>query len=316
MSNATPLVSVSMICYNAENFIAAAIEGVLRQQVAFPIELVIGEDNSTDNTRKICEDFAGKYPKIIRLLPPGPNLGIGGNTARTMGSCQGKYIAVCDGDDIWIDPLKLKRQVDFLEQHPDYGVVYTDVETVSETGAPAADPEQDMIREMYAEGEIFFKLLGANFINNSTAIFRRKLIADLFISPDRSYQIPDHIRWLHIATRAKVHFINYKSTLYRKHTNGLSVAVPESKIRGNRRALRRALFDIILLYDQNNRAPLPRLERILLFRRILSLLLRGPGNLNMRLRVLRLLPKYFPGPIGLIQLALHKATILKSLQST
>ena len=135
MVHNSPLVSVSMICYNAEAFIAESIESILNQKVDFPIELVIGDDCSKDNTRQICETYAEKYPEIIRLLLPENNLGIGGNTARTMGSCRGKYIAVCDGDDIWIDPHKLKRQVDFLEQNPHYGVVYTDVETVSETGA-------------------------------------------------------------------------------------------------------------------------------------------------------------------------------------
>lgn len=307
MAVAAPLVSVSMICYNAETYIAAAIEGVLRQQVDFPIELVIGDDNSSDGTRKICAEYAEKYPDIIRLLPPRANLGIGGNTARTMGSCLGKYIAVCDGDDIWADPMKLKRQVEFLEQHPAYGAVYTDVETISETGEPADDPDQDSIREMYAQGEVFTQLLGANFINNSTALFRRELISDLIIAPDRTYQVPDYIRWLHIAARANIHFIDYKSTLYRKHTSGLSVAVPKEKIQGNKRAVRRALYNIFSLYDQNNPGRKAGLERILLFRRIMSLVFIGPGSLSQRLRMLRLAPKYFPGIRGLLHIARSKA---------
>ncbi len=296
-----------MICYNAETYIAAAIEGVLRQQVDFPIELVIGDDNSSDGTRKICAAYAEKYPDIIRLLPPRANLGIGGNTARTMGSCLGKYIAVCDGDDIWTDPLKLKRQVEFLEQHPAYGAVYTDVETISETGEPADDPDQDAIREMYAQGEVFTQLLGANFINNSTSLFRRELISDLVIAPDRTYQVPDYIRWLHIAARARIHFIDYKSTQYRKHTGGLSVAVPKDKIRGNKRALRHALYQIFWAYDQNNSGGLSGLERILLFRRIMALVFVGPGDLGQRLRMLRLAPKYFPGIRGLLHIARSKA---------
>jgi len=310
MPNNPPLVSVSMICYNAEAFIAGSIEGVLHQKIDFPVELVIGDDCSQDSTRKICEEYIQEYPQIIRLLPLEPNMGIGANTARTMGSCRGKYIAVCDGDDVWADPFKLKRQVDFLEKNPEYGVVYTDVETISETGEVLADPEQEAIREMYAKGAVFTKLLGANFINNSTAVFRRDLIASLFISPDRSYQIPDYIRWLHIAARAKVHFIDHKSTLYRKHAAGLSVAVPQDKILGNRRALRRSLYHTLLLFHKNNTPLSDRLERILLFRRILSLVIRGPGSWKERLRMLLLASKYFPGISGLISLGRQKAAKL------
>ncbi len=301
-----PMVSVSMITYHAEAYIREAIEGVLRQQVDFPIELVIGDDCSTDDTRRICEAYVQKYPGIIRLLPAEANMGIAANTARTMGSCRGKYIAVCDGDDIWTDPLKLKQQVDFLERNPAYGIVYTDVETISETGEPVADVEQDEIREMYTQGDVFIKLLQANFINNSTAVFRRELIADLVIAPDRSYQIPDHIRWLHIATCAKVHFINYKSTNYRKHSSGLSVAVPVEKIEGNKRMLRQYLYRILPKFHRYNHTPLDRAERSVVFRRILSLALRGPGTTAIRWRILRLAPSYYPGLSNMIKISVSK----------
>lgn len=300
------MVSVSMITYHAEAYIREAIEGVLRQQVDFPIELVIGDDCSTDDTRRICEAYVQKYPGIIRLLPAEANMGIAANTARTMGSCRGKYIAVCDGDDIWTDPLKLKQQVDFLERNPAYGIVYTDVETISETGEPVADVEQDEIREMYTQGDVFIKLLQANFINNSTAVFRRELIADLVIAPDRSYQIPDHIRWLHIATCAKVHFINYKSTNYRKHSSGLSVAVPVEKIEGNKRMLRQYLYRILPKFHRHNHTPLDRAERSVVFRRILSLALRGPGTTAIRWRILRLAPSYYPGLSNMIKISVSK----------
>ena len=304
--NETPLVSVSMIAFHAGAFIARAIEGVLNQRVAFPVELVIGDDCSRDNTRAICEAYAEKYPGKIRVLPQEPNLGIGANTARTMGSCRGKYIAVCDGDDIWTDPDKLQRQVDFLEKNAGYGAVYTDVETISDTDEPIPDKEQDLIREMYAHGDVFIPLLQANFINNSTAIFRRDLIANLAIQTDRSYQIPDHIRWLHIAAQAKIHFLNYKSTQYRKHAAGLSVAVPDHKILGNRRMLRYSLLNSIPIFVKHNTKPLLRPERIVLFRRTFSVILRGPGPVKMRLSLLPLAVKFFPGVSGMIAIGLSK----------
>ncbi len=306
LQSSTPLVSVSMITYNAEKFIGAAIEGVIGQQVDFRIELVVGDDCSTDHTRLICESYAAQYPDIIRVLPPGPNLGIAANTRRTMGSCRGKYIAVCDGDDIWTDPLKLQRQVDFLESHPGHGIVYTDVETISESGALVDDEEQEIIRGMYSSGYVFFKLLQANFINNSTAVFRREWIADHVVYPDRSYQIPDHIRWLHISIRGKVQLLAYKSTQYRKHSQGLSVAVPHSKIVGNRRMFRQSLYHIIPTFHRHYTGALNREEKTLLFRRMLSLLFRPPGSLGDRIRILRLLPAYFPGFRGTVQLAYSK----------
>ena len=312
MKRQTPLVSVSMICYNAQEFIAEAIEGVLKQELDFPLELVIGDDCSKDQTREICERYAREYPKIIRVLPKEKNLGIGGNTARTMGQCTGKYIAVCDGDDVWTDRLKLKKQVVFLESNPDYGVVYTDVTTISETGSILDDREQDETRKMYSAGEVFFKLLQANFINNSTAIFRRKYLIDHVVFRRRSYQIPDHLRWLHIAARSKVHFINEKSTAYRRHSSSLSMEVAPELIEGNRRAFQLSLFKAILDFHQHNKRELRQKEKRVLFRKMLSVLFRNPGSLKMKWRILVSMPKYFPGFRSFFQLAWAKTAALFS----
>ena len=110
-----------------EAFLGEAIQGVLQQKTEFPIELILGDDCSTDETLKIAHEYAAKYPDMIRVLAFKENLGIAGNTARTLEECHGKYVAICDSDDAWSDPLKLQKQVDFLEQNQDYGIVYTDV---------------------------------------------------------------------------------------------------------------------------------------------------------------------------------------------
>ena len=117
MNNVT--VSVLMITYNHENFIREAIEGVLMQKTDFPIELIIGEDCSTDGTRKIVMEYASKYPDIIRPLLPDSNLGMMKNFIETMQAATGKYIALCEGDDYWTDPYKLQKQVDILNKLPD-----------------------------------------------------------------------------------------------------------------------------------------------------------------------------------------------------
>jgi glycosyltransferase involved in cell wall biosynthesis len=126
MSQKKIMVSVYMITYNHEQFISQAIEGVIMQQTNFPLELVIGEDCSTDNTRKICMEYQTKYPDIIRLLLPEKNIGMQQNSMKTFQSCIGKYIAICEGDDYWTDPYKLQKQVDFLESNEEYIITYHD----------------------------------------------------------------------------------------------------------------------------------------------------------------------------------------------
>ncbi len=116
-----PLVNICMITYNHEPFIREAIEGVLMQQTSFPYILVIGEDCSTDNTLEICQEYARTYPEKIQLLTEEQNLGMLPNFKRTLEACTGKYIALCEGDDYWTDPLKLQRQVEFLEENVMFG---------------------------------------------------------------------------------------------------------------------------------------------------------------------------------------------------
>ncbi|MEW6115771.1 MAG: glycosyltransferase [Nitrospirota bacterium] len=121
-----PLVSVKMITYNHAPFITQAIEGVLQQKTDFPFELVIGEDCSTDGTREIVFEYQKKYPDIIRVITSDKNVGMKKNGLRTVKACTGTYIAFCEGDDYWHHPGKLQKQVDYLERHPECGLVFTD----------------------------------------------------------------------------------------------------------------------------------------------------------------------------------------------
>ena len=121
-----PLVSVKMITYNHAPYIAQAIEGVLQQKTDYPFELVIGEDCSTDGTREIVFEYEKKYPDIIRVITSEKNVGMKKNGYRTTKACRGKYIAFCEGDDYWHRTDKLQKQVDYLESHPDCGMVSAD----------------------------------------------------------------------------------------------------------------------------------------------------------------------------------------------
>jgi glycosyltransferase involved in cell wall biosynthesis len=120
-----PLVSVKMITFNHAPYIAQAIEGVLNQKVNFPIELVIGEDCSTDGTREIVFNYQKKYPNIIRVITSENNVGMKKNSYRTTKACRGKYVAFCEGDDYWHRLDKLQIQVEYMEAHPECGLLHS-----------------------------------------------------------------------------------------------------------------------------------------------------------------------------------------------
>lgn len=120
------LVSVDMITYNHEKFLAKAIEGVLMQETSFKYELIIANDCSPDNTKSVVEHFINNHPKgdVIKYYEHVNNIGMQSNAIFTLNCCKGKYIAICEGDDYWTDPYKLQKQVDFLESNSDYSVHY------------------------------------------------------------------------------------------------------------------------------------------------------------------------------------------------
>lgn len=115
------IVSICCITYNHEKYIGQAIEGFLMQETNFEFEILIGEDCSTDRTRQILDDYLLKHPdKKIKIITSESNVGANNNAVRVFKAVRGKYIAICDGDDYWTDPLKLQKQVDFLEQNERY----------------------------------------------------------------------------------------------------------------------------------------------------------------------------------------------------
>ena len=116
-----PLISVAVITYNQQETVAQTLDSILMQKGDFDLELVIGEDCSSDNTWGICQNYAKRYPEIVRLLPNTHNLGIMANYARTVLACTGKFIGEIAGDDYYYDDHALAKQKEFLQQHPDYG---------------------------------------------------------------------------------------------------------------------------------------------------------------------------------------------------
>ncbi len=135
-SNAEIMVSVSMLVYNHERWVAKAIESVLMQETNFRYELIIAEDCSTDNSRNIIEKYAKSYPNIIRAYYNPVNLGMDLNDQQNDARVRGKYYAILEGDDYWTDPHKLQIQVDFLENNPEYSGCYHSVKVVDENDEP------------------------------------------------------------------------------------------------------------------------------------------------------------------------------------
>lgn len=131
-----PLVSICTATYQHASYIGDCIESILNQKTNFPMELIIGEDQSTDGTREICKKYAEEHQEKIRLFLRDRNTScvfnengkriFGFNGKWTRKSARGKYIALCEGDDYWTDPLKLQKQVNFMENNSEVIMTYHD----------------------------------------------------------------------------------------------------------------------------------------------------------------------------------------------
>lgn len=125
------IVSICIVVYNHENYLAQAIESVIKQQTDFQFEIIIGDDCSTDNSQEIIKNYSEKYSNIIAVLRD-KNLGATRNGMDLISKAKGKFIAWLDGDDFWIDKNKLQKQVDFLENNIEYCAIGTRSKVVDE----------------------------------------------------------------------------------------------------------------------------------------------------------------------------------------
>jgi|JI10StandDraft_1071094.scaffolds.fasta_scaffold53173_2 glycosyltransferase involved in cell wall biosynthesis len=185
------LVSVCMITYRQEPFIGQAIDGVMAQYLNGAMELVISDDMSPDGTRAICLDHQRRNPDRIRLLLPEKNLGMMPNFQQALSNCRGRYIALCEGDDYWTDPLKLQKQVDFLEANPDHVMCFHRV-MVEEGGKLKIDditePKFAKLGKRSADVNDLLRL--NNFIHTPSVVFRRAALEfpeELLSSPMGDY---------------------------------------------------------------------------------------------------------------------------------
>ena len=163
-----PIVSVICFVYNHEKYLREALNGFLMQKINFQYEVVIHDDASTDNSASIIKEYEEKYPEIIKPIYQTENqysLEKGRATHICFSKAKGKYIAMCEGDDYWTDPLKLQKQVDFLEANPDYvicghqrNVIKNNLIISSKEYKPDLHTQCILFRNMFPD-ELFFNYL-------------------------------------------------------------------------------------------------------------------------------------------------------------
>ncbi len=216
-----PLASVVIITYNQAKYIEQSIECALAQKVDFEYEIIIGEDCSTDNTLEICSRYEQIYPDKIRVITSDRNVGLLDNYYRTVSIARGKYIAVCGGDDYWHNPAKLQKQVEFLENNPEYGMVHSEVEYVFQKSGVIIKNYHSHQGHYY--GNSSQKTLegivsGQYLITASTVTFRKNMFDKYFtieVFKRKGFLLEDTPLWAEIAVYSKIHYMHESLATYR-----------------------------------------------------------------------------------------------------
>lgn len=208
-----PLISVHMLAYRHAPFIAAAIQGVVDQRTDFPIELIIAEDCSPDQTLEIALDYQRKYPSLIRVLTSDANVGMHANGDRCLAASRGDYIAICEGDDYWCDPAKLARQMAIFRAHPLCALVFHAAAYIdSETGKRTRTSRQSLFSRILSTEEV---ILGdGGLMPTASILVRRDIALNL---PIWYHQAPvgDYPLALRAALSGKVAYLDRIMSVYR-----------------------------------------------------------------------------------------------------
>lgn len=209
----SPLVSIVCITYNQDRFIAQALDSFLSQQCSFSFEVIVSDDCSTDKTTGIIETYAKAHPDVIKPVFHRHNIGSQQNFIKALQRTRGKYVALCDGDDYWIDNQKLQQQVDFMENHSTYALCFHPVKVIyddkshSDTTYPKPIPKSLTVT----------KLLQQNFIQTNSVLYRRKSYDNL---PSNIMPMDWYLHLYH-AKFGKIGFINKVMSVYRRHPGGI-----------------------------------------------------------------------------------------------
>jgi len=226
-----PLLSIICPTFNHEAFLAQALDGFLAQKTTFPIEILVNEDASTDNTASILAQYAERYPNIIKPIYHKVNQFSQGKfcTPGLFKEAHGRYIAFCEGDDYWTDPQKLQIQVDFLESHPDYVMTYHDAMAFDINGERGIQLQGKLRGDATA-----LELQKGRPISTLTVCFRNvfhELPQELLYAP-----LNDMCWWSLLGAHGKGKFLGQiKPAAYRVHPGGIF------SMRSNKRKLHMSL---------------------------------------------------------------------------
>lgn len=221
------LLSVRLMIYNHSEYIVAALDSINMQQTTFPFEVVIGDDFSSDDTLAKVMSYEFTNPDVhVNVLErqrggaydvKRQQLGRLYNFADIIQHCRGRYIALLDGDDYWTDPLKLQKQVDVLEQHPQLNVCFSNRRVLSEGVLSSPPMPKDFVEVPFSYKEL---LKHHNFIVTASVVFRKP---ERFVFPDWFYQLPYGDMGLYklLSTQDDFYGIADSTVVYRVHGSGI-----------------------------------------------------------------------------------------------
>lgn len=211
-------VSVYCLVYNHDKYVRSALEGFVNQITNFDYEVFVHDDASTDASVKIIQEYAEKYPEIIKPIYQTVNQysqGIDFESIYILPKMSGEYIAVCEGDDYWTDPSKLQRQVDFLDSHPDYvacvhNTVLLDMKSGTEKIMYEHSQDEDITFLEAAQG-------GSSAFHTSSLMYRMQYAKN---DPDffEKGEVDDYPRAMYLTLSGKVRFLNRVMSVYRVGT--------------------------------------------------------------------------------------------------
>lgn len=214
-TNITPKISIIMITRNRASFLPQAIKSAQNQSFT-DWEMIVSDDDSNDATEGILapimtQDSRIKYNKNT------PALGISGNRNKALSLTSGKYIAVLDSDDFWLDNNKLQKQFDFLETNPDYVLIGSNIKIIDEKG--------NFLKETFfaiEDTEIRNKILKDNQIPHSTTLIRREAIDKIGGYSKKISCVEDLDLFLKLGKLGKFKNLPEVTTAYTRHLEGTS----------------------------------------------------------------------------------------------
>jgi glycosyltransferase involved in cell wall biosynthesis len=219
--------SVCVPAYNHEKYIAQMLDGALMQRTDFPFEIVIGDDASTDNTPDIIQHYIARNPGRIRAFLHSTNQGptepreFAGrnNVLQLLKACKGEYVAMCEGDDYWTDPLKLQKQVDFLDKNPDFSICHHNMLVTYEDGS---DSHSFNLREQKIISTIEDILEDKWFMATASWVYRNHFLTHDFADWHTKAAAGDWAVMIQLAAQGKIGYLPETMGVYRKHSAGLS----------------------------------------------------------------------------------------------